>query len=67
MPQKEKADFTAKAALVRRYIAGEISVTAAAREAGVARITIHRWIARYEAEGAKSFLRRNGTGCTVRN
>ena len=56
MPQKEKVDFSAKAALVRRYIAGEISVTAAAREAGVARRTIYRWIARYEAEGAESFL-----------
>ena len=56
MPRKEKLDFAAKVSLVRRCIADEISVTAAARETGVDRKTVYRWIARYEAEGANGFL-----------
>ena len=31
--------------------AGVVGVTAAAREAGVSRITVYKWIQRYEAEG----------------
>lgn len=58
MPQKGKLNFAAKVVLVRRYIAGEISITMAACEAGVDRKTVYRWIARYEAEGAEGFLPR---------
>lgn len=58
MPQKGKLNFAAKVVLVRCYIAGEISITMAACEAGVDRKTVYRWIARYEAEGAEGFLPR---------
>ena len=67
MPRKEKLDLASKISLVRRYLAGEISVTAAAREAGVAHKTVRRWIARYEVEGVEGFCRGNGIGCTAQN
>ena len=56
MPRKEKLNYAAKVALVRRYKDGEIGVNAAAREAGVDHKTLCCWIARYEAEGAAGFL-----------
>ena len=56
MPRKEKLPVPAKISLVRRCISGEISVTVAAREAGVNQKTLRRWIARYESEGAAGFL-----------
>ena len=56
MPRKEKLPVSAKISLVRRCIAGEIGVNAAAHEVGVDHKTLRWWIARYEAEGAAGFL-----------
>ena len=56
MPQKQKLEFEAKIAIVRRCISGEIGLEAAGREAGVDSASIRRWIAKYEVEGADAFL-----------
>ena len=56
MPQKQKLEFEAKIAIVRRCISGEIGLEAAGREAGVDSASVRRWIAKYEVEGADAFL-----------
>ena len=45
-----------KVSIVRKWQAGEISITAASQSVGVDRKTIRRWINRYEAEGIEGFL-----------
>ena len=56
MPNKQKLSAVEKISLVRRYQAGEIGVSEAGREAGVAAETVRSWIARYEAEGVGGFI-----------
>lgn len=57
MPRKEKMSPEEKVELVQRCMAGELGVCAAGRLVGVTEKSVRRWIARYEAEGAKAFLR----------
>lgn len=45
-----------KVKLVRRCLAGEMSVSEAGRQAGVHHKSIQRWIDQYEAEGAEGFF-----------
>ena len=61
MPQKKKIPFEKKVKIAKRCLAGELSISGAAAEAGVDRETIQRWVMQYEAEGAAAFLpsRRN--------
>ena len=61
MPQKQKLRPEEKEKIVRRYLAGEVSISGAAAEAGVDGKTIQRWVVQYEAEGVAAFLpnRRN--------
>lgn len=56
MPRKEKMSPEEKVELVQRCMAGELGVCAAGRLVGVTEKSVRRWIARYEAEGAKAFL-----------
>ena len=56
MAREEKLSPDEKVMLVRRCIAGELSVNEAGVRVGVRHSTIQRWIARYEAEGAEGFL-----------
>lgn len=48
-----------KVEIVRKWQAGEISINAAGRSAGVNPKTIRRWITRYKAEGITGFLPQN--------
>ena len=61
MPQKQKLGVEKKVEIVKRYLAGEVSISEAATEGGVNRETLQRWVMQYEAEGAAAFLpnRRN--------
>ena len=61
MPQKQKLETEKKVKIVKRYLAGEVSMSEAAAEGGVDRKTLQRWVMQYEAEGAAAFLpnRRN--------
>ena len=61
MPQKQKMPMKEKAKIAKRCLAGEVSISGAAAEAGVDRETIKQWVMQYEAEGAAAFLpsRRN--------
>ena len=61
MPQKQKLEMEKKVKIVKRYLAGEVSISGAATEAGVDRKTLQRWVMQYELEGAAAFLpnRRN--------
>ena len=56
MPQKEKRKPEEKVKIVRKYLAGEVSISGAAAEAGVDQKTLQRWVMQYEAEGAVAFL-----------
>ncbi|MGN1027129.1 MAG: helix-turn-helix domain-containing protein, partial [Faecousia sp.] len=56
MPQKQKLRPEEKEKIVRRYLAGEVSISGAAAEAGVDGKTIQRWVVQYEAEGVAAFL-----------
>ena len=58
MSKARKIKPEEKVNIVRKWQAGEISVSAASEEAGVDWKTIRSWIARYEAEGAAGFLPR---------
>ena len=51
MSQEGKLNAEEKIEIIRKYQRGEISIAQAARDAGVGTTTIHRWIARYKAEG----------------
>ena len=61
MPHKQKLRAEEKVKIVRRYLAGEVSISGAAAEAGIDGKTIQRWAMQYEAEGMAAFLpnRRN--------
>ena len=55
MPHKQKKNAEEKAKIVRQYLQGEISITAA--ELGeVDRATIRKWIRTYETEGISGFV-----------
>ena len=56
MPQKQKLKMEEKVKIVKRYLAGEVSISEAAAEGGVDRKTLQRWVMQYEAEGAAAFL-----------
>jgi len=56
MSRKGKHSLAEKVSLVRRCMAGELSICAAGRLAGVGETTVRRWIVRYETEGAEGFL-----------
>ena len=56
MPQKKELEIEKKVKIVKRYLAGEVSISGAATEAGVDRKTLQRWVMQYEAEGAAAFL-----------
>ena len=56
MPQKEKRKPEEKVKIVRKYLAGEVSISGAAAEAGVDYQTLRGWVMQYEAEGAAAFL-----------
>lgn len=51
-----------KVKLVRRCLAGEMSVSEAGRQAGVHHKSIQRWIDQYEAEGAEGFFHKTEIG-----
>ena len=56
MSEREKQKPEEKVKIVIKYIAGEVSISGAATEAGVDRKTLQRWVMQYEAEGAAAFL-----------
>ena len=56
MPHKQKLGPEEKVKIVRRYLAGEISISGAAEEFGVGRTSIKEWIVQYKAEGIAAFL-----------
>lgn len=58
MPREQKLSPDKKIELVRRCLKSELGIKAAAAEVGVANITVQRWIAQYEIEGASAFLPR---------
>ena len=61
MSEREKQKPEEKVKIVKRYLAGEVSMSGAAAEGGVDRKTLQRWVMQYELEGAAAFLpnRRN--------
>ena len=61
MSEREKQKPEEKVKIVIKYIAGEVSMSEAATEAGVDWKTLQKWVMQYEAEGAAAFLpnRRN--------
>ena len=56
MPQKQKLKMEKKVKIVKRYLAGEVSMSEAATEAGVDWKTLQKWVMQYELEGAAAFL-----------
>ncbi len=56
MGRKQKIPPEEKGKLMKRLLRGEINQAQAAQEAGVWKITIQRWLARYEVEGIEGFL-----------
>jgi len=56
MSEREKPKPEEKVKIVRKYLAGEVSISGAAAEAGVDQKTLQRWVMQYEAEGAAAFL-----------
>ena len=63
MPQKQKLGIEKKVKIVKRYLAGKVSISTAAAEVGVGRETLQGWVMQYEAEGLEAFLpnRKNHT------
>ena len=61
MPRKQKKPMKEKVKIAKRCLAGEVSISGAAAEAGVEWKTIKQWVMQYGAEGAAAFLpsRRN--------
>lgn len=61
MAQKQKLRSEEKVRIVKKYLAGTVSINSAAREVGVNWETVQRWVMQYEAEGAAAFqpTRRN--------
>ena len=56
MPQKQKLKMEKKVKIVKRDLAGEVSMSEAATEAGVDWKTLQKWVMQYELEGAAAFL-----------
>ena len=56
MPYKQKLRPEEKVKIVRRYLAGEVSMSGAAAEVSVAGKTIQQWAMQYELEGPGAFL-----------
>lgn len=56
MPQKQKLSTEEKIWIVQRYLRGEISVSGAAKMAGIDGETFRSWARNYEADGADAFL-----------
>lgn len=56
MPQKQKLGIEKKVKIVKRYLAGKVSISTAAAEVGVGRETLQGWVMQYEAEGLEAFL-----------
>ena len=63
MSERKKLKPEEKVKIVRKYLAGEVSISRAAAEAGVDYETLRGWVMQYEAEGGAVFLpgRRNHT------
>ena len=59
MPHQQKLRPEEKVKIVRRYLAGEISISGAAEEFGVGHTSIKEWIVQYKAEGIAAFLPHN--------
>ena len=61
MPQKKKIEPEMKLKIVKDYLAGDVSISTAAAEAGVNYETLRGWVMKYKAEGVEAFLpnRRN--------
>ena len=56
MPHKQKLGPEEKEKIVRRYLAGEVSISGAAEEHSVGRTSVQEWIIQYKAEGIAAFL-----------
>ena len=56
MSERKKPKPEEKVKIVKRYLAGEVSMSEAAAEGGVDRKALQRWVMQYEAEGAAAFL-----------
>ena len=56
MPQKEKITAEEKVRIVEDYLSSRISISEAARTAGVSRETVKTWINIYENEGIEGFI-----------
>lgn len=56
MNHKPKLRPEEKIKIVRQCLSGELGVNEASRNWGVAKISVQRWIAKYEAEGVDAFL-----------
>lgn len=63
MSERKKLKPEEKVKIAIKYLAGEVSISSAAAEAGVDYETLRGWVMQYEAEGAAAFLpgRRNHT------
>lgn len=56
MSERKKQKPEEKVKIVKRYLAGEVSMSKAVTEAGVNWKTLQKWVMQYEAEGAAAFL-----------
>ena len=56
MSERKKQKPEEKVKIVKRYLAGEVSMSEAVTEAGVDWKTLQKWVMQYEAEGAAAFL-----------
>ena len=56
MSERKKQQPEEKVKIVKRYLAGEVSMSEAVTEAGVNLKTLQKWVMQYEAEGAAAFL-----------
>ena len=56
MSERKKQKPEEKVKIVKRYLAGEVSMSEAFTEAGVNWKTLQKWVMQYEAEGAAAFL-----------
>ncbi|MBF0806756.1 MULTISPECIES: helix-turn-helix domain-containing protein [unclassified Streptococcus] len=58
MSRKSKISFEDKLEAVTQYLKGEASSSVLARQYGVARSTIRRWIKMYQLQGSEGLLPR---------
>lgn len=59
MPWKETCEMDMKIQMIAECLKGEHSVADVARAYGIARKTVYKWLARYEAEGAAGLEKRS--------